>query len=128
MRIGFNIRPRQREILALVEALIKLNRYHLRQRPNIPHLYRSGVRYEREGLAPDGTRLEDWRQIPELLALGVGDCEDLVAYHISWLREREGIRAIPWLKKRNTTYHVLVRYPDGRIEDPSKILGMGKGR
>lgn len=128
MRVGFNIQPKRRDILALIEALVTLNRLHLRQRRNIPHLYRSGIRYEREDIGPDGRRREEWRQIPELLKLGEGDCEDLVAYHVAWLREREGIRAIPWLTKRGSTYHVLVRYPDGRIQDPSKDLGMGQAR
>ena len=123
MKVGFNIRAKQRDIVALVEALVTLNRLHLRQRRNIPHLYRSGIRYAREGVGPDGVRLEEWKQIPELLAEGEGDCEDLVGYQVAWLREREGIRAIPWLTKRNRTYHVQVRYPDGRIEDPSRILG-----
>jgi hypothetical protein len=48
-----------------------------------------------------------------------------------WKRARGGIRAKPFAKWRrgpqgNYHYHALTLLPDGRLEDPSLVLGMGK--
>jgi hypothetical protein len=82
-------------------------------------LYDSGVRYERE--APG---FEDWQTAAETLRRGVGDCEDLVIWRVAELRE-QGIpaRAIV-LPLRRRLWHVVVRHPDGMLEDPSTALGM----
>ena len=50
-----------------------------------------------------------------------------------WERVRGGIRAKPFAKWRRGPqgqyhYHALVYLPDGRIEDPSLVLGMGRER
>lgn len=58
---------------------------------------------------------------------GYGDCEDLAAARVAELRVKAGIKAVPWLKKKGKIWHVLVRYPDGTLEDPSRKLGMGAG-
>ncbi len=57
------------------------------------------------------------------------NCEDLACWRAAELRVREGILAEPtfiWKLRPNGgyLYHILVRYPDGRIEDPSRTLGM----
>lgn len=48
-----------------------------------------------------------------------------------WRRVRGGVRAKPFAKWRrgpqgNYHYHALVLLPDGRLEDPSLVLGMGR--
>jgi hypothetical protein len=50
-----------------------------------------------------------------------------------WRKVKGGIRAKPYAKWRrgprgNYHYHALVHLPDGRLEDPSLVLGMGRER
>jgi hypothetical protein len=120
IHIGFEVVPDAKRLRILLDALVRLNLYELSIR-RLPPLYRSGVRYKREPMALG--RPERWQTITEVLKRGHGDCEDLASIRVAELR-RQGIRAIPWLRKRGNIWHVIVRYPDGRIEDPSKILGM----
>jgi len=125
--ISINIRvpSRQQELTVMLEALVKLNRLQLRRAGRLPDLYHSGLRYRREARDPrTGQRREHWRTIGEVMDARGGDCEDLVSARVALLRER-GINAKPWLKRAGPRmWHVLVKYPDGRIEDPSKRLGM----
>lgn len=107
----------------------------------IPPLYASGIRYEEE--LPGH---EDW--LDALSALRQRrwvDCEDLAAYRCAELRA-DGIEAEPvikyqWIPRELMIaqgypadklpargvwlVHCCVRWPDGHVEDPSKILGMG---
>lgn len=58
----------------------------------------------------------------------VSNCEDLCCWRAAEL-QAEGIAAHPvfvWRKIEDGShlYHIVVRYPDGRIEDPSRRLGM----
>jgi hypothetical protein len=110
-------------LLRLLETLAELDLDHLRRHPRMPPLYRSGVRYRRE---PD--RSEKWRTIPVVMAAGHGDCEDLAAWRIAELRQA-GIAARPCFRYRRhgsrRVYHIMVCLPDGTIEDPSRVLGMG---
>lgn len=122
IRVGFEIRPSRERLLIILDALVKLNLLEM-SKHRYPPLYKSGVVYRRE--PRDYGRFERWQTIEDLIEKGYGDCEDLASARTAELRLK-GIRARPWLKKRNTTWHVVVRYPDGRIEDPSRILGMGK--
>lgn len=56
------------------------------------------------------------------------DCDNLAALRCAELR-LGGIEAVPYIIWRETpggtTYHALVRWPDGTSEDPSILLGMG---
>lgn len=126
MRVGFNLgRVNREKLLALLEGLIALNRLQIRRSPRpIPALYGSGVRYQREARKRDGTRKEEWRTIAETLKHGSGDCEDLCGWRVAELRE-QGINASPWVTRHGSTWHVRVRHPDGKLEDPSARLGMG---
>lgn len=59
----------------------------------------------------------------------VHNCEDLACWRAAELRVRHNIMAEPtfiWKKRENGgyLYHILVRLPDGRVEDPSRTLGM----
>jgi hypothetical protein len=108
----------------VLEALTISDQLYLRRHPSTPHLYAAGVRYEAE---PIGT--ENWQAIPYVLARRRADCEDLSAYLCAWKREREGIAAVIDLTYQQvgnlSVYHIRVRNPDGTIEDPSRVLGMG---
>jgi hypothetical protein len=73
----------------LLEALIASNVEYLRAAPRTPLLYESGVYYEAE---PDGR--DEWQDIPDTLARGNGDCEDLACWRVAELRERYGRRDV----------------------------------
>jgi len=109
---------------AMLLSLMHLDMLYLRAHPEVPPLFKSGVRYAEE---PPGQ--EDWQDIPTTLKLGWGDCEDLACWRAAELRVRHNIQAEPtfiWKLRPNGgyLYHILVKYPDGRIEDPSRTLGM----
>ena len=84
-------------LLRLLETLIELDRDHLRRHPRTPPLYRAGVRYRREP-------------------------------RVAELRET-GVPARPCFRSRKhgkrRVYHIMVCLPDGAVEDPSRVLGMG---
>jgi hypothetical protein len=108
----------------LLEALTAVNVAWLRENPNAPWLYESGVRYEEEPVGRD-----DWQDIPETIQLRVGDCEDLGCWRLAELRTRGHEHARPFVKRSvvspgRTIYHVAVRRADGSTEDPSRILGL----
>lgn len=110
-------------IQALLRVLVQCNLEYLRQNPRTPHPYQSGAWYVKEK-----NGLEDWRDIPRILLNRGGDCEDLACYLAAWEQFR-GVHAEPVVKWRtypagNTVFHIVVRYPNGYIEDPSKLLGM----
>lgn len=144
----------QHVLLFLMEALSRVNQSLIRgaegrekrgMGKRLPLLYRSGLHYERE---PPGQ--EHWPDIVNLLATfdgpgqypgPWGDCEDLACYRVAELREASthrddngnsvpgGVKARPFAKWRRGSegqfnYHALVLRPDGRIEDPSLVLGM----
>jgi hypothetical protein len=130
-------------LLWLMEALVRINQSHIRQFRGLakqgkvpapyPMLYRSGAHYEPEA----GT--EEWLDIPNGLNTSGGtfpgpwmDCEDLACWRTAELREdlHKPIKAKPFAKWRRKPdgaygYHALTLLPDGRLEDPSLVLGMG---
>jgi hypothetical protein len=125
--------PESEAVLRLfLEALVAANVVYLKHHPNTPKLYQSGVRYEAEQrdcfTFPETCPTEeDFKGIPYLLHDGYGDCEDLACWRVAELLV-EGHDVQPYFTWRlvgNTLlYHIMVRYADGRIEDPSKVLGM----
>jgi hypothetical protein len=122
---GEHDRPLSHDTLrTLLFALMHVDELYLRAHPETPPLYQTGVRYQEE---PPGQ--EDWQDIPTTIALKIGDCEDLACWRAAELRVKYGIQAVPtfvWKKRANGgyLYHILVRHPDGRVEDPSRALGM----
>lgn len=92
----------------------------------LPALYEAGVRYQREPFPR-----EDWLDVLEVIQRRQGDCEDLACWRVAELRAA-GVEARPGFIRRRvltaegwqTVYHIVVLWPDGRIEDPSRILGM----
>lgn len=121
--------PNERELShraldLLLRALTQINMNYLKAHPEAPNLYDAGVRYQEE---PEGR--EDWQDIPTTIDLKNGDCEDLACWRAAELRVRQGINASPtftWKLRPEGgyLYHIQVKYPDGRIEDPSRKLGM----
>lgn len=107
----------------LLNALVDSNVEYLVKYPTTLPLYKARVRYKRE----DGT--EVWKSIPAIIKDGHGDCEDLASWRVAELRVK-GIAAdtgILHQRKGNfSLYHIIVVYPDGKVEDPSKKLGMGR--
>jgi len=105
-----------------MESLVKCNELWLQYHDDVPLLYDAPVHY-----SPEIGR-EEWQDIPHILGAGEGDCEDLACWRIAELRFKVGIKAQPFISWREIggglRYHALVRYPDGRIEDPSRALGM----
>jgi hypothetical protein len=63
--------------------------------------------------------------------LVVHNCEDLASHRAAELQVKHGINAWPSFTYRMRPsgahlYHIQTRYPDGAIEDPSRVLGMGR--
>jgi len=128
---GDRDRPlRHASLQALLMALTYVDVLYLRAHPETPLLIGPNgtspakIRYQEE---PPGQ--EDWQDIPTTLALGFGHCEDISCWRVAELIERHGIQARPTFIAKvrpngGYLYHILVRYPDGRIEDPSRTLGM----
>jgi hypothetical protein len=111
-------------ILRILEGYCRANQIILRYHPEIPPLYRSGVFYAEPGKP-------EWQDILTTIRRGKGDCKDLGAWRVAELRQVCHIMAMPhvtWKRVPGSTdysFHVLVRFPNGRLEDPSRYLGMG---
>lgn len=129
----------------LLGALTTVNQVFLKKY-KVPRLYESGVRYRPE---PEGHMVfhpkhpekqidrafaermsggvEDFATIPAVLARGFGDCDDLAPWLCAELREsgERATIAVKWKRIRGVKlFHIVVRRPNGAIEDPSKRLGM----
>lgn len=106
-------------------VLYQMDVDYLKDNPDTPGIYNAGVHYRKEPVP-----LEAWKTIPIVLQDGYGDCEDLACWRAAELSVRHGIQARPvWYKKtkgRFNLYHIIVKCPDGKKEDPSRRLGMGK--
>jgi hypothetical protein len=89
----------------------------------VPPLYQSGVRYRRE-------KREVWKRPTHALRDGSLDCEDAATWRVGELfASRADPGAAPLLLRTGPrTLHVVVQRGDGRVEDPSAVLGMLKGR
>lgn len=104
----------------LTESLARWNQTML-PRWNLPPIYQSGVRY----VAAKVQRLPDAYAIKKQ---GFADCGPLAAWRAAELRaagEPATLR-IYWrpIRGGQRLFHAQVRRADGRIEDPSRLLGM----
>lgn len=108
----------------ILDAAVVINRLYLRSH-HVPPLYESGVRYQ---LEPEDGRPEEFALVPKILERGWGDCDDLAPWRVAELQEAgESAKIrISWRRRRDggRLYHVVVRRGDGRVEDPSRLLGM----
>lgn len=117
-------------IYQLVNTLVEIDMYELsiESDPPIPPLYDSGVVFK-VSRDEDGEESDDlWQDIFTVYAQKSGVCENLVAWRIAELRKR-GIDANIhitqyMLPNGDQKFHIRVIWPNGFIEDPSKILGM----
>lgn len=97
--------------------MVAMNRALIRKRL-VPKLYKSGVRYQIE-------QQESFVDALTCYKARVGDCAHLAAWRCAELQELgepAGIR----LKWTHPRFHVQVRRANGAVEDPSRILGMGR--
>jgi hypothetical protein len=109
------------DILAMLERLLQENLRQMRE-SSYPSVYDLGTFYRREPIGREKwTTARYMRTNP---AEGF-DCEDLASYQVAFLRTT-GLdpRAKTGLKRSVVGWHVVVIRGDGRIEDPSKTLGM----
>lgn len=121
MRVALNVPADPAALRAATMGLVALNRVIMRRRP-LPPLYRSGVRYRIEGVGN-----ENWNTADVVFRKGIGDCEDLAAWRVAELQLAGELGAMPHIIKTGfKRYHAQVRRADGRIEDPSRVLGMGR--
>lgn len=113
---------------SILESIVVVNKAYLRQNASTPRLYRSGVVYRDEPLG-----YESFVDIPHVLRAGWGDCAHLCAWRVAELQLRGLQASIDVCSQRSMrvrgvetpVYHIRVRLPDGRIEDPSQYLTPG---
>lgn len=117
-----------------LELLLAWNLDYLYRHPDTPGIYESGVRYIPE---PEG--LEVWKAIPWVIASGGSVCHSLACWRAAELivrgedawpiwtvsRQRDGSRLFHVRVQRGSNTRTKAR-PNGQIEDPSLILGMGR--
>ncbi len=116
---GLDIHEARSVVQSLVDALTKTNVGYLRDHPNAPLLYNSGVYYCRD----DRGREKQWWDIPAVLANRCADCKALAAYRAAELIVH-GIPAEALVTTQDgVLFHVVVRIGT-TIEDPSELLGM----
>jgi hypothetical protein len=132
---GNNPRMSQLMLAGGVFGLMLENIAWLQSHPETPDLYHAGVSYkpERRRINPRTGKAseygEEWQTIPWVIYRGYGDCEDLGAWRAAELRHKFKIQATPFIKMRQMPNgywraHVVVRWPNGQLEDPSAKLGM----
>ncbi len=122
MQAVMGLPPSPTVLAGAAEGLVRANLALMQQRHGAPKLYGGRVRYRRE---PAGQ--ERWDTWPEVLARGYGDCEDLAAWRAAELRYTgaDPGASVAVIRTGPSTMHAVVRRTGGRIEDPSKRLGMG---
>lgn len=132
---GNNPRMSQLMLAGGVFGLMLENIAWLQAHPETPDLYNAGVSYkpERRRVDPRTGKVseygEEWQTIPWVIYRGYGDCEDLGSWRAAELRAKYKVKATPFIKMRRMPdgfwrAHVVVRWPNGQIEDPSAKLGM----
>ncbi len=118
----------------LLDSLVSIAVIYFRTHPAAPRLYGGKFRYIREDPTSRDDQIgpEDWQSPAETIKRGGGDCEDLAAYRVGELIVFEKIPAFAqffWKDRpdNGSTYHIVVQHKaSGKIEDPSKQLGMGR--
>lgn len=84
-----------------------------------PPVYQSGIRFRAE--PQEGSGIELYQTIPEVLAQGWGDCDDITGWRVAELRSA-GIDARPELLQiAPRVYHAVVRIGQ-TIEDAARVV------
>lgn len=124
-----DIEETRTDLMWIMEALTQRNQNYLKQRPNTPPLYKSGVVYKLpaqfDGECPEVTTLkkvlgktasqtdvaavlddmqnvfggERFRDIGRIIENGGGDCDNLACWRVAELRQ-QGIAAKPYMTNR----------------------------
>lgn len=119
--VSIDVRPDDMsELVSLLEFLANVDREWVRKHPGTPTLYQSGVTYAREDKGKN-----DYLSWPAMLVRRRADCEDLSAKRVQELRDGPDPEArfdVYFVSPR--LIHIRVRRSGGRIEDPSKMVGM----
>jgi hypothetical protein len=127
------------QIAYYLEGVIGANRLLIRRHGRrIPHIYRSGVRYQIEESAGDVDPARQYQTVGnclEIMARRFTECMGASAWLCAWYRERAasedaarryGLHIYPndydLPSGLLRLFHVQVARPDGSIEDPSKVL------
>ncbi len=114
-----------------MEALITHNILFLKKHPELGDITDYDLQYFMKTRPGD---LDAWYDIPQILALGGGDCKDFSAWMCAQMRFRSVADCYPWITDHVyqdpsgngppvTLYHVRVRVHD-KIYDPSAWFGM----
>lgn len=119
-----------RVVRCQAESAVLVNRVFLSDNPSTPTLYTSGVRYVNEPLGS----IDELVDIPAIIKRGWGDCFHLASWRVAELRQMGEDKATIKLTfkrvsrngRKGRLFHVLVRRQDGSLEDPSRLLGMGR--
>ena len=113
---------------ALAEGLVLLDVAQLERARaagvDTPSIYACGARYRREHGG------ERWQSVAEMLQSRPpsGDCEDLAAWRVAELRLTGEDASVRIVRTSRGTFHAVVSYSDGTIEDPSRILHAAERR
>lgn len=111
---------------AALEATTRLNESMLKsgQVPTFDVALGRGVKWR-----PEPFSEEHFDHAAEVMKRGWGDCDDLAPFQAASLRhtgEDPGATAIA-RRSGPKRWHAIVQRSDGRLEDPSKAAGMGRG-
>lgn len=123
---------------ACLDALTLVDVAQWRAAGGLKPLRDAGVFYKREKRADGGIgpRKERWLSSLVLRKKGHGDCEDLASDTAAAAIYRagapylvgEGAAARAFPERSGAGWHIKVKLRRGGIVDPSRALGMGKGR
>ncbi len=125
---------------ALLKCMIAINIGYLREHPNTPSLYQSGVRYGRTIVWEPIPALYKankaklwgryWAPSPLGVGLKIGDCKSLAsARGAELIISGKNVRPEFRFRDRpdasgNLDFHIVFFTDDGYEDDPSRVLGM----
>lgn len=102
-----------------LEGLTGVNEWIYRN-TQLASIYNGRVKYRRE-------TGEVWRHAGDVVGDGWGDCEDLACARAGELRAKGERRArVVVVRTGPTMTHAVVKRGNGKLEDPSRKLGMGR--
>lgn len=113
------------ELVSALRVLVFANVLWLRSRQStresVPPIYSSGVLFRPE--PQEGSGVELYQTIPEVLAQGWGDCDDVTGWRCAELIAQgvEGVD-VALVSRGPRTWHAVVKWPDGRVEDVASRL------
>lgn len=119
-------RAKERCAEAVANALGLIAVEYLNEHPETPALYDAGVYYCDPGM----TRVDNWNDIPTVMAKGCGNCTALTAWRLAELwragvTNAEAHAVYQPLPNGDELYHLLIRFVGtSQFEDPSQRLGM----